>query len=69
MEKIYAKKIQYDKIQQKVTKLKEIRKKLVFNNEDVFFYSALKGTGKEELTDFIFKRIERYKRNRQINEK
>jgi|GEM_PF-5788374 hypothetical protein len=26
MEKIYAKKIQYDKIQQKVTKLKEIRK-------------------------------------------
>jgi hypothetical protein len=26
MKKIYAKKIQYDKIQQKVTKLKEIRK-------------------------------------------
>lgn len=54
---------------EKFKQLKEIRKKLVFNNEDVFFYSALKGTGKEELTDFIFKRIERYKRNRQINEK
>ncbi len=54
---------------EKFKQLKEIRKKLVFNNEDVFFYSALKGTGKEELTDFIFKRIERYKRNRQINKK
>ena len=54
---------------EKFKQLKEIRKKLVFNNEDVFFYSALKGTGKEELTDFIFKRIERYERNRRINEK
>ena len=45
---------------EKFKQLKEIRKKLVFKNEDVFFYSALKGTGKEELTSFIFERIKKY---------
>ena len=43
------------------------------NLQKVFFEPALgkeqQGTGKEELTDFIFKRIERYERNRRINEK
>lgn len=45
---------------EKFKQLKELRKKLVFKNEDVFFYSALKGTGKEELTSFIFERIKKY---------
>ena len=49
---------------EKFKQLKEIRKKLVFKNEDVFFYSALKGTGKEELTEFIFKRIKKYKKKK-----
>lgn len=48
---------------EKFKQLKEIRKKLVFKNEDVFFYSALKGTGKEELTEFIFKRIKKYNKS------
>ena len=42
---------------EKVKKLKEIRKKLVFKNEDVFFYSSLKNTGRKELLDFIEERI------------
>lgn len=45
---------------EKFKQLKEIKKKLQFDNEDVFFYSALKNTGKEELTDFIFGRVEEY---------
>ncbi|MBP6125301.1 MAG: YihA family ribosome biogenesis GTP-binding protein [Leptotrichiaceae bacterium] len=49
---------------EKFKQLKEIRKKLVFKNEDVFFYSALKGTGKEELTEFIFKRIKKYNKSK-----
>lgn len=39
---------------QKFKQLKEIRKKLEFDNDDVFFYSALKDTGREELEEFIF---------------
>ena len=39
---------------QKFKQLKEIKKKLEFNNSDVFFYSALKNTGREELEEFIF---------------
>ena len=35
-------------------------KKLEFDNEDVFFTSALKNSGKEELVDFIFERWEKY---------
>ncbi|WP_314010855.1 ribosome biogenesis GTP-binding protein YihA/YsxC [Pseudostreptobacillus hongkongensis] len=33
--------------------LKEIKKKLVFENEDVFFHSSLKNTGREEILEFI----------------
>ena len=29
----------------------------VFKNEDVFFYSSLKNTGRKELLDFIEERI------------
>lgn len=39
---------------QKFKQLKEIKKKLEFDNNDVFFYSALKDTGREELEEFIF---------------
>ena len=39
---------------QKFKQLKEIKRKLEFNNNDVFFYSALKNTGREELEEFIF---------------
>ena len=39
---------------QKFKQLKEIKKNLEFNNSDVFFYSALKNTGREELEEFIF---------------
>ncbi len=42
---------------EKFKQLKEIRKKLVFKNEDVFFYSSLKNTGRKELLDFIEERI------------
>ena len=42
---------------EKFKQLKEIRKKLVFKNEDAFFYSSLKNTGREELLNFIGKRI------------
>jgi ribosome biogenesis GTP-binding protein ysxC len=45
---------------EKFRQLKEIKKKLQFDNEDVFFYSSLKNTGREELTDFIYKRKEEY---------
>ena len=41
---------------EKFKQLKEIKKKLEFDNEDVFFYSSLKGTGREELEEFIFKK-------------
>ena len=41
---------------QKFKQLKEIKKKLEFDNNDVFFYSALKDTGREELEEFIFKK-------------
>ena len=39
---------------QKFKQLKEIKKKLEFDNKDVFFYSALKNTRREELEEFIF---------------
>ena len=38
---------------EKFKQLKEIKKKLVFDNEDVFFHSSLKNTGREEILDFI----------------
>ena len=47
---------------EKFRQLKEIKKKLQFDNEDVFFYSSLKNIGREELTDFIYKRKEEYDR-------
>ena len=46
---------------EKFKQLKEIKKKLVFKNEDVFFYSSLKNTGREELLDFIEERINQKK--------
>ena len=42
--------------------LKEIKKKVVFNNEDVFFYSSLKNIGKDELLEFIYKKTNKYKK-------
>ena len=45
---------------EKFKQLKEIKKKLQFDNEDVYFTSALKNSGKEELVDFIFERWEEY---------
>ena len=38
---------------EKFKQLKEIKKKLVFDNEDVFFHSSLKNTGREEILEFI----------------
>ncbi|WP_067140654.1 ribosome biogenesis GTP-binding protein YihA/YsxC [Oceanivirga salmonicida] len=38
---------------QRFKQLKEIRKKLEFSNEDVFFHSSLNNTGKDELLEFI----------------
>ncbi|TDT70476.1 GTP-binding protein [Hypnocyclicus thermotrophus] len=38
---------------EKFKQLKEIKKKLVFDNNDVLFYSSLNNTGKQELLDFI----------------
>ena len=46
---------------EKFKQLKEIKKKLVFKNEDVFFYSSLKNTGRKELLDFIRERINQKK--------
>jgi GTP-binding protein len=43
---------------EKFRQLKQIRKKLVFDNEDVMFYSSLNGTGKEELLDYVGKALE-----------
>lgn len=47
---------------EKFRQLKEIKKKFVFNNEDVFFYSSLKNIGKEELLEFIYKKTNKYKK-------
>jgi ribosome biogenesis GTP-binding protein YsxC/EngB len=49
---------------EKAKQLKEIKKKLEFNNEDVFFSSALKNTGKEELLDFIYEKVKNYYKNK-----
>lgn len=38
---------------EKFKQLKEIRKKLEFNNDDVLFYSSLSGNGKIELLEYI----------------
>lgn len=40
---------------EKFKQLKEIRKKLEFSNEDVFFHSSLKNIGTKEILDFIDK--------------
>ena len=37
--------------------LKEIKQKVVFDNEDVFFHSSLTNKGKDELLDFIDERL------------
>lgn len=37
--------------------LKEIKKKLVFDNEDVFFHSSLKDMGTDKLLDFMERRL------------
>ncbi len=47
---------------EKFRQLKEIKKKVVFNNEDVFFYSSLKNIGKDELLEFIYKKTNKYKK-------
>lgn len=49
---------------EKAKQLKEIKKKLEFNNEDVFFSSALKNTGKEELLNFIYEKVKKYYKNK-----
>ncbi len=38
---------------EKFRQLKQIRKKLVFDNNDVMFYSSHNGTGKEELLTYV----------------
>jgi len=38
---------------EKFKQLKQIKKKVAFKNSDVFFHSALKHTGKEELLEYI----------------
>ena len=38
-------------------RLKEIKQKVVFDNEDVFFHSSLTNKGKDELLDFIDERL------------
>lgn len=40
---------------EKFKQLKEIKKKLVFNNEDVFFHSSLKNIGNQEILELISK--------------
>lgn len=40
---------------EKFRQLKEIKKKLEFSNEDVFFHSSLKNIGTAEILDFIDK--------------
>ncbi len=40
---------------EKFKQLKEIKKKLEFNNEDVFFHSSLKDIGTDEILNFIDK--------------
>ena len=47
---------------EKFRQLKEIKKKVVFNNEDVFFYSSLKNIGRDELLEFIYKKTNKYKK-------
>lgn len=43
--------------------LKEIKKKLVFSNEDVFFHSSLSNKGTDELLTFIEERIKENEEN------
>lgn len=43
---------------ERARQLKEIKKKLVFDNEDVFFHSALTKKGTEEILNFIEERLE-----------
>lgn len=38
---------------EKFKALKDIRTKITFKNEDVFFHSSLKNTGKQEILDYI----------------
>lgn len=45
---------------EKFKQLKQIKKKLDFRNDDVLFYSSLKGTGKEELLEFVQETIEEF---------
>lgn len=40
--------------------LKDIRTKLEFSNEDVFFHSSLKNSGKQEILNFIGEIIDEY---------
>ena len=47
---------------EKFRQLKEIKKKVMFNNEDVFFYSSLKNIGRDELLEFIYKKTNKYKK-------
>lgn len=42
---------------QRFKQLKEIKKKLEFDREDVFFYSALSREGREDLLEFISKSV------------
>lgn len=42
---------------EKFRQLKEIKKKLVFDNEDVFFHSSLKNIGNNEILNFIEEKL------------
>lgn len=43
---------------EKFRQLKEIRKRLMFENEDVFFHSSHTNKGREEILEFIEKKLE-----------
>lgn len=48
--------------------LKEIRTKLEFHNDDVFFHSSLKNTGKDEILDYIEKVLNEHKSDQEGKE-
>jgi GTP-binding protein len=45
---------------QKFKQLKDIKKKIEFNNNDVLFYSSLSHKGREELLEFLDEAMEEY---------
>ncbi len=46
--------------------MKAIRTKLVFSNDDVFFHSSLKNTGKQEILDYVEEVVNEYRETENI---